>query len=436
MAAVCARAGAEGLRGIAFGDLFLEDIRAYRIARLPGTGLEPIFPVWCPSLGLSTTELAHQMLAAGLRAHLTCIDPRLAGPLLHAGRTFDAASWLADLPPSVDPCGERGEFHTFAFAGPVFSRTIPVIPGDRVERDNFIYADLLPAPGPQQPSGPGSALMSPEPPRNFAAQLRARGCCSLVCASFFCCWLWPRSRQPLQPRSSPTPAGRAPASPPSPGTSVPSSTRSATLVRTSRPSPIASTPCSPPASMPSSCAPPAPAARSAAANAEQAIAAQAVLDSFDNFTRQATARGIRVLAALPAAHAGSDLAGRARFWLTRGVAGLRLGKSPHDASAQDRAAITPPPSRSPVSPRAGAMGQRIVISDLPRAMTENSDSSIVCDADPACATPRPQHAAAVAGHPAPLPRSFTGHDALPANSPHPARLRCARSSLPQALATP
>jgi diphthamide synthase (EF-2-diphthine--ammonia ligase) len=84
------------------------------------------------------------MIAAGLRAHLTCVDPRVL-ELVFAGRTFDAAL-LADLPASVDPCGERGEFHTFAFAGPIFSRPISVIPGEIVERDNFIYADLLPDP--------------------------------------------------------------------------------------------------------------------------------------------------------------------------------------------------------------------------------------------------------------------------------------------------
>jgi diphthamide synthase (EF-2-diphthine--ammonia ligase) len=152
MVAVCARAAAEGLYGIAFGDLFLEDIRAYRIARLAGTGLEPIFPVWCADLGLTTAALAREMIAAGLRAHLTCVDPRHLSPSF-AGRTFDAAL-LADLPPSVDPCGERGEFHSFAFAGPMFSRTVPVIPGETVERDNFIYADLLPQPPAQ--SGPKS----------------------------------------------------------------------------------------------------------------------------------------------------------------------------------------------------------------------------------------------------------------------------------------
>jgi diphthamide synthase (EF-2-diphthine--ammonia ligase) len=84
------------------------------------------------------------MIAAGLRAHLTCVDPRSLNPSF-AGRTFDA-DLLHDLPPSVDPCGERGEFHTFAFAGPMFSRTVPVIPAQTVERDNFIYGELLPAP--------------------------------------------------------------------------------------------------------------------------------------------------------------------------------------------------------------------------------------------------------------------------------------------------
>ena len=143
MAAVCVRAVAEGLHGIAFGDLFLEDIRAYRIARLAGTGLEPIFPVWTPDLRVTTAELAREMLAAGLRARLTCIDPRHLDRSF-AGRVFDD-SLLADLPAAVDPCGERGEFHSYAYAGPMFSRTISVIPGETVERDNFIYADLLPA---------------------------------------------------------------------------------------------------------------------------------------------------------------------------------------------------------------------------------------------------------------------------------------------------
>jgi uncharacterized protein (TIGR00290 family) len=142
MADVYARAVAEGLHGIAFGDLFLEDIRAYRIARLEGTGLEPIFPVWTPDLGVSTAQLARQMIAASLRAHLTCIDPRF----LHssfAGRTFDE-QLLLDLPASVDPCGERGEFHTFAFAGPMFPQPISVLFTETVERENSIYAELVP----------------------------------------------------------------------------------------------------------------------------------------------------------------------------------------------------------------------------------------------------------------------------------------------------
>jgi uncharacterized protein (TIGR00290 family) len=146
MAAVCERAVAEGLHGIAFGDLFLEDIRAYRISRLATTGLEPIFPVWCPDLGISTAQLAQQIIAGGLRAHLTCVDPRVLSPSF-AGRQFDQ-HLLHDLPPEVDPCGERGEFHSFAYDGPGFQRTIRVIPGEVVQRDNFVYADLLPEAGP------------------------------------------------------------------------------------------------------------------------------------------------------------------------------------------------------------------------------------------------------------------------------------------------
>ena len=142
MAAVCLRATAQGLHGIAFGDLFLEDIRAYRVEKVAGTGLHPIFPVW----GIPTDLLAQQMIAAGLRAHLTCIDPRHLD-CSFAGRSFDA-DLLRDLPATVDPCGERGEFHTFACAGPMFSRSIPVTPAQTVERDGFLYADLLPTPDP------------------------------------------------------------------------------------------------------------------------------------------------------------------------------------------------------------------------------------------------------------------------------------------------
>ncbi|GGA75343.1 ATPase [Edaphobacter acidisoli] len=137
MAAVCARAVQEGFSGIAFGDLFLEDIRAYRVARLAGTGLEPIFPVW----GIPTGQLAGEMMAGGLRARLTCVDPRKV-PAEFAGREWDA-SLLGELPDGVDPCGENGEFHSFCYAGPMFAREIPVAAGERVMRDGFSYAELV-----------------------------------------------------------------------------------------------------------------------------------------------------------------------------------------------------------------------------------------------------------------------------------------------------
>lgn len=131
-----ARAKAEGVTHMAFGDLFLEDVRRYRERMLAGTGIEPLFPLW----GEPTGPLAHRMVAAGLRAYLTCVDPRQLSPAF-AGRTFD--EWLLeDLPDGVDPCGERGEFHTFAYAGPMFDRTVPARPGDVVTRDGFVFADL------------------------------------------------------------------------------------------------------------------------------------------------------------------------------------------------------------------------------------------------------------------------------------------------------
>lgn len=138
MAAVCVRAVNEGFEAVAFGDLFLEDIRAYRIERLAGTGLEPVFPVW----GIPTDQLARTMVAAGLRARITCLDPRKL-PSSFCGRVFDA-DFLADLPPSVDPCGERGEFHSFAYAGPMFSQSIRVEHTHNVEREGFVYGDLVP----------------------------------------------------------------------------------------------------------------------------------------------------------------------------------------------------------------------------------------------------------------------------------------------------
>ena len=139
MRALIARAVAAGVTHMAFGDLFLEDIRAYREQQLAGTGIAPVFPLW----GLDTRQLAHAMIGAGLRAKLSCVDPKqLARDF--AGRTFDE-TLLADLPAGVDPCGERGEFHSFCHAGPMFDRPIAVTTGEVVERDGFVFADLLPA---------------------------------------------------------------------------------------------------------------------------------------------------------------------------------------------------------------------------------------------------------------------------------------------------
>jgi len=137
MAVTCERAVREGFVGVAFGDLFLEEIRAYRVEKLKGTGLEPMFPVW----GIPTEVLAEQMMAGGLRARLTCVDPRKV-PAEFAGREWDAAL-LAELSDGVDPCGENGEFHSFCWAGPMFSGEIPVRAGERVERDGFVYAELV-----------------------------------------------------------------------------------------------------------------------------------------------------------------------------------------------------------------------------------------------------------------------------------------------------
>ena len=143
MAAVIDRARSERITHVAFGDLFLEDVRAYRVRQMAGTGVEPLFPLW-GSPGASP-ELARRMLDGGLCAVLTCVDEKqLAGSFV--GRRFDAAL-LADLPPGVDPCGERGEFHTFCTAGPMFASEIAVEVGETVTRDGFCFADLLPGEG-------------------------------------------------------------------------------------------------------------------------------------------------------------------------------------------------------------------------------------------------------------------------------------------------
>jgi uncharacterized protein (TIGR00290 family) len=139
MAEALQTAKAEGVTHIVFGDLFLEEVRAYREEKLAGSGIEPVFPLW----GRPTEALAREMIAGGLQARLVCIDPKIL-PKAFAGRSFDAAL-LDDLPEGVDPCGERGEFHTCAVAGPMFSRKIEVKPGEIVERDGFVFADLIPA---------------------------------------------------------------------------------------------------------------------------------------------------------------------------------------------------------------------------------------------------------------------------------------------------
>ena len=138
MGAACAKAVAEGIEAIAFGDLFLEDVRAYRVEKLRDTGLRPVFPLW----GRDTGELAREMIGGGLKATLTCVNPKQLDASF-AGRDFDAAL-LADLPPSVDPCGERGEFHSFAWDGPMFQHPVRIQRGEVVERDGFVFADLLP----------------------------------------------------------------------------------------------------------------------------------------------------------------------------------------------------------------------------------------------------------------------------------------------------
>lgn len=139
MSQAMARARDEEVRHVVFGDLFLEDIRAYREKHLAACGMTPVFPLWCKD----TRRLAEEMLDGGLSAYLTCVDPRKLDRKF-AGRRFDAAL-LSELPPAIDPCGENGEFHTFANAGPMFARDVPVTVGEVVERDGLVFADILPA---------------------------------------------------------------------------------------------------------------------------------------------------------------------------------------------------------------------------------------------------------------------------------------------------
>jgi uncharacterized protein (TIGR00290 family) len=131
-------ARSDGIEGIAFGDLFLTDVRQYREKMMEGTGITPLFPLW----GRPTAELAREMTTGGLRAQITCVDPRCL-PATLAGREYND-DFLKALPAGVDPCGENGEFHSFAFDGPMFNRPVEFTVGDTVERDGFIFTDLAP----------------------------------------------------------------------------------------------------------------------------------------------------------------------------------------------------------------------------------------------------------------------------------------------------
>jgi uncharacterized protein (TIGR00290 family) len=132
----CAAAVADGVEAMAFGDLYLEDVRRYREERLAGTGITPVFPLW----GRDTHALVCEMLDGGLRARLTCVDPRKLPPAF-AGRELDA-SLLTELPPGTDPCAENGEFHTCAYAGPMFAAPIRLVPGAVEPHGDFVFADF------------------------------------------------------------------------------------------------------------------------------------------------------------------------------------------------------------------------------------------------------------------------------------------------------
>jgi uncharacterized protein (TIGR00290 family) len=136
MAEVCKRAVHERIDAVAFGDLFLTEVRSYRENQLKDTGLEPLFPLW----QIPTGELAREMISGGLRARLSCVDTRQL-PSEFAGREFDS-SLLSDLPAEADPCGERGEFHTCVYAGPMFNAALPIATGEIVDRDGFVFADF------------------------------------------------------------------------------------------------------------------------------------------------------------------------------------------------------------------------------------------------------------------------------------------------------
>jgi uncharacterized protein (TIGR00290 family) len=138
MADACAAVKAAGVQHLIFGDLFLEDIRAYRERTLAALGITPIFPLW----GRNTRRLADDMIGCGLVAHVVCLDPKQI-PASFAGRRFDAAL-LQEMPAHIDPCGENGEFHTVVTQGPMFSAPISVSIGQTVERDGFVFTDVIP----------------------------------------------------------------------------------------------------------------------------------------------------------------------------------------------------------------------------------------------------------------------------------------------------
>ncbi len=137
LSGACQKAVTDGIQAVAFGDLFLRDIREYREKQMQGTGLEPLFPLW----EIPTDQLAREMMLAGLRARLTCVDLKKLPPEF-SGREWDAAL-LEELPTETDPCGENGEFHTFCYAGPMFDNKIDIAPGEVVVRDGFAFADLI-----------------------------------------------------------------------------------------------------------------------------------------------------------------------------------------------------------------------------------------------------------------------------------------------------
>ena len=145
MGEAMARAKSEGIEAVAFGDLFLEDIRKYREEKLRGTGIRPLFPLW----GMDTGTLARNMIRGGLKARLTCVDPKQLDASF-AGREFDE-SLLSDRPPTCEPCGEKGEFHTFTYAGPMFTAPVAIVAGEVVTRDGFVFADLTSGAGAHRP---------------------------------------------------------------------------------------------------------------------------------------------------------------------------------------------------------------------------------------------------------------------------------------------